>query len=150
MHYHNPYDQFPGMTSPTGQTVSPYSVLPTGQTGRIGYGAPYSPYRVPPAMPQAAYYPYQQPFYGGAGGSYRIPPAMMGDPFTLGGQRGSSYASSEYMATPKEWQRAMVDPEADPRFGVHQKGFMIDPKPFKMKAKAEKKKQKLARKGGKK
>ena len=41
----------------------------------------------------------------------------------------------------------MTNPEADPRFGpVKQKGFQIDPKPFKMKQKAEKRKQKLAKK----
>ena len=38
----------PGMTSPMGQTMTPYAPLATGFTGQIGYGAPYSPYAVPP------------------------------------------------------------------------------------------------------
>ena len=47
----------------------------------------------------------------------------MASPFILGGTKGSAYASSEYLATPKEWQKAMTDPEADPRFGAHSKGW---------------------------
>ena len=49
--------------------------------------------------------------------------------------------------SPKAWAKAMTNPEADPRFGpVKQKGFQIDPRPFKMKQKAEKRKAKLAKK----
>ena len=43
--------------------------------------------------------------------------------------------------------RAETDPEADPRFGTgFQKGWQIDPTPFRMKARAEKRKAKMAKK----
>lgn len=44
-------------------------------------------------------------------------------------------------------KKAQVDPEYDPRFGTgYKRGFQIDPKPFQMQQKADKKKAKMARK----
>ena len=117
-------------------------MMQSGYTVPSARGTPLKPVN-PAAPPTQIVKPYG---YGEMGG---MPPttssyAAQADPFSelsFGQMDPYSQFSSPYQA--KQWQRAMIDPEADPRFGpIDKRGFQIDQTPFKQQAKAEKRRQK--------
>lgn len=129
-------------------------MMPPVMGGRPMGGTQFPAARGSPLVPRAAGpepAPTQivKPYDYSQAGSWPMPTSaysmpIESDPLTEIGFDHSPLDEFGMNPFDKRWAKALTDPEADPRFGAgYKKGFQIDPTPFKMKQKAEKRKAKM-------